>query len=75
MWTKVRMFFRLVFTVSGEGRSIDYNRRYGKYRVVYKDGSVTHLMCFDAAIGYYDLYGAEIVKVIYKQVGPYEHDG
>ena len=44
----------------GNGESRDYNRMYGRWRVIYPDGLKSERMCFDVAKGYRNIFGGTI---------------
>ena len=48
---------------SGRGRSMDYNRMYGKFRVVYPDGLVSQPFCYDVARSYRNIFKGKIISV------------
>ncbi len=51
---------------SGRGRSFDYNRVHGKYRVLYPDGQLSQPFMYDVACDYRNIFGGSIVPLEYK---------
>ena len=47
----------------GHGRSMDFNRQYGKFQVKYPDGLVSQRFCWDVAKTYRKLFGGVILHV------------
>jgi hypothetical protein len=48
---------------SGRGRSMDYNRVYGKFQVRYPDGLLSQRFCHDVAKSYQKIFGGTVISV------------
>lgn len=52
---------RLIYGPSGRDRGRDFNRRHGRYRVLYSDGKYSAPMCHDVASDYAEMFGGAVV--------------
>lgn len=56
-------FLKCIFETSGQGRSMDFNRRHGRYYVKYPDGSKSQPFCLDVARDYADIFGGIVLDM------------
>lgn len=58
----LRFLFSRAFGRSGRYRSNDFNQRYGRWRVLYSDGSTSLALCADVALDYARMFDGRVIR-------------
>jgi hypothetical protein len=62
-------WFRRLFEPRGQAMSMDFNRQYGRYYVVYPDGERTVVTRRDVADGYAEVFGGVVEEADRNEQG------